>query len=1109
MLMAGVGSSLADSRLADRHWVHQDFSQHVKQNGYTIQGGALCDSCFYQFYDNAAGYKVFDARTGNLIRESAVTLCDNKLSCGCASFSNQFSYASLTDSGNDTVVTTTVPLVYLTGHYAVTSQDLSSYVTGVKSEDVRMVEVVSVIDLENNHLVRQYYFDDRTQDIAVAWDFENNRFWVIGYPEYSLYAQSNLNITPYEFDDTDPRGYRETGSTVKMQDAGLLNGLIQDCKYVDGHIYLLVGAGVDKSKAQYVKILDIDADDYCLTAALPSMDENQAQALAYDKVRDRFIVTTSSNTDGTASMWMLENHGGAHTYDADGFCACADCKSVQPAIADYDGTYQIRNSGNLFWFAEQCNACYPAAALNAVLTTDIHLSDREWMPIGNMVGTDAAPGCRYTGTFDGQGHWIDGFKLTPRRNNAGLFGCVGAKSVVRNFSIKGIIQPSTSVSNVGTIGYVWGTGIANSYTYIEDVHSKVDISASAELKGVGGIVGAAGSGSVKVNRCSYTGTMQLDASKYRIGGIVGDGNTGYIDVSNCLFAGSIVANGTSSSVTYVGGISAYFYASTNSITNSLSIGSITCASAASSSYVSSICGCYGGTVSSYRTSGVYYLYQGLQAYGRTNANSVLNADSVSIDSIRSGAVLKMLGTDNWMQKTDSLCSCPFPASYADEPEPSEPVTKTDSTSEEVLLLCVSGADCSSVFDMPFDLSQLKKSGLLNRDDNRVSTLPAVQLPMCQSDYEHRRTGATSEAGQTDKAYLLADALWTCGYTSDVRPSRVIVFLPDSGNALDLDVVRLNEYYYSGYSWMSGVSSLVDSFTVVGVSNIGLCAADTNVVSYVPNRLYGEASLSSNDSVDGLWFEPQMWSTICLPFDVDSIRLAGLSLYDFTGASETERNRIELEFSEVTDLKANHPYLVFNGLEDTIVWYSFGCRYLECFEPDTVSVSISAADSISEPLYKGQEIRFAGSTCRHLLSRGSAVVHNQKLIVSDDSLTLDAMRCHFFVSDSSDVLARVLFGDEEEAVLPEEPQEPDDTEPDMPDDSRQDESGNEDPEQSDPEDEDPEQDESEPDASDTSGLSQTPTLRLRLKAYDVNGKLLYDRCAEGVMIVRGKKYCIQK
>lgn len=57
-----------------------------------------------------------------------------------------------------------------------------------------------------------------------------------------------------------------------------------------------------------------------------------------------------------------------HNY-VNGFCTDEGCASPYEPATEENGTYQIANAGNLYWFAEQVND--GNANLNAALTTDM------------------------------------------------------------------------------------------------------------------------------------------------------------------------------------------------------------------------------------------------------------------------------------------------------------------------------------------------------------------------------------------------------------------------------------------------------------------------------------------------------------------------------------------------------------------------------------------------------------------------------------------------------------------------------------------------------------------------------------------------------------------
>ena len=80
------------------------------------------------------------------------------------------------------------------------------------------------------------------------------------------------------------------------------------------------------------------------------------------------------------------------SYD-NGFCTEYGC--YEPAELK-DGYYQIKNAGQLFWFAQQVNV-EGNREIKGVLTADIDLENRPWTPIGETGENNK----NFRGVFDG------------------------------------------------------------------------------------------------------------------------------------------------------------------------------------------------------------------------------------------------------------------------------------------------------------------------------------------------------------------------------------------------------------------------------------------------------------------------------------------------------------------------------------------------------------------------------------------------------------------------------------------------------------------------------------------------------------------------------------
>lgn len=214
---------------------------------------------------------------------------------------------------------------------------------------------------------------------------------------------------------------------------------------------------------------------------------------------------------------------------------------TQPSGAGTQASpYQIGTADELRWFANQVNSGNTAAW--AVLTTSINLGGEAWTPIGTSSSN------RYTGTFDGAGHTIDGMTIQSTGYNMGFVGYLYTNGVIQNLTLGENCSVSGDGDYVGGIcGYNYGgtiTGCTN--------HGTVNNTGTGD-KYTGGICAYNRSGST-VTGCTNTGTVS-GSSKY-VGGVCGCTN-GSGTVTNSTHTGTVSGTGT-----YVGGICAYSNRST-------------------------------------------------------------------------------------------------------------------------------------------------------------------------------------------------------------------------------------------------------------------------------------------------------------------------------------------------------------------------------------------------------------------------------------------------------------------------------------------------------------------------------------------------------------------
>ena len=238
---------------------------------------------------------------------------------------------------------------------------------------------------------------------------------------------------------------------------------------------------------------------------------------------------------------------------ADGFCTYCDALDVEYMTANDDGFFEIGTPNQLRWFAAYVNQVNPA--VNAILTADIDLEGIEWTPIGKSV--------YFGGTFDGKDFTISNLSYTGSGDCNGLFGGV-KNATVKNFSINGSLVCAGSWT--GAIGRAENATISN-------VHSSLTIEtpATGEFHHAAGVVGGSYNPTT-IDRCSFSGTLTVNADSHDCFGGIAGYITDYCTISNCGNYGTI---SFAKNNCYAGGIVGYINStSCNGAHNCLNVGTV-------------------------------------------------------------------------------------------------------------------------------------------------------------------------------------------------------------------------------------------------------------------------------------------------------------------------------------------------------------------------------------------------------------------------------------------------------------------------------------------------------------------------------------------------------
>lgn len=237
---------------------------------------------------------------------------------------------------------------------------------------------------------------------------------------------------------------------------------------------------------------------------------------------------------------------------------------------NYDPGYTIEDDGSYTVYTANGLLAWNDAAqidltLNCTLTDDIDLKDIDWTPIG------IDDKHQYIGTFDGGDHTITGLTVTTSDQYAGLFGCIGDGSTVKNVTLKDVkIESNHSSGNVGGVaGWSYGNieycSVSGSVSSNSTAGGVVGYQSDGAITGcnssatvnagniAGGVAGGTNSGAT-LTACYATGDVTLESiNQYYnfAGGVVGS-NGASSTLTACYATGSVTGSG--SGTIYTGGV---------------------------------------------------------------------------------------------------------------------------------------------------------------------------------------------------------------------------------------------------------------------------------------------------------------------------------------------------------------------------------------------------------------------------------------------------------------------------------------------------------------------------------------------------------------------------
>lgn len=230
-----------------------------------------------------------------------------------------------------------------------------------------------------------------------------------------------------------------------------------------------------------------------------------------------------------------------------------------------ESTIEINSKEDFITFTTIVNLGY--TDVNAIFNTDIDLEGEPWTPISD-----------YAGTFDGNGHTISGFNMNITSEGRFGFFSNANNATIKNFTIDGNVT-----SNMKADGsFIYGSIVAwcEGNTNISNVRSLVNFTSvdSFKKEKVGGLVGHVEADILNMDRCTYSGVLNVGAAKVDyIGGIISHiKDEKNITITNSSFDGKILSsNEDSAEDDHIGGFIGYYNGQELTIKNSLSVGEIT------------------------------------------------------------------------------------------------------------------------------------------------------------------------------------------------------------------------------------------------------------------------------------------------------------------------------------------------------------------------------------------------------------------------------------------------------------------------------------------------------------------------------------------------------
>ena len=210
--------------------------------------------------------------------------------------------------------------------------------------------------------------------------------------------------------------------------------------------------------------------------------------------------------------------------------------------------FKISSVDDLFLLADNVNKYWQTfTGVTIYLEKDLDLDEAKWTPVGY---NESGESNYFAGTFDGQGHVIDNFKV---EDELAATHAIGVFGLVKGATIKNLVVGSRAViSYTGTHGDVRVGGLAGDLRNVCTLDNNyVLATVSSATNYCGGIVGCLNAAGSIIKNTTFAGTAD---GGQRVGGILGYLGNCNGTIENCRNTGEITNNATAAANAYTGGI---------------------------------------------------------------------------------------------------------------------------------------------------------------------------------------------------------------------------------------------------------------------------------------------------------------------------------------------------------------------------------------------------------------------------------------------------------------------------------------------------------------------------------------------------------------------------